>query len=1062
MKLQYFILAILCPFLSMCQSFTIRGKIINENSEPVPAATITLQRTGQTTTADKNGNFTIHHSLLTDTLIVSAIGYQTVAEPNNERGLITITLRKKITQLQDVQISTGYQQLPKERATGSFVTIDNKSLSRSVSSGIISRLQDMAPGLVFDKNAGNSLGITIRGLSSMFISSQPLIVVDNFPYYAGIQNINPADIASVTILKDAAAASIWGAAAGNGVIIITTKKGSFSKPVQVALSSNLTITAAPDFFYYPAMSSSDFINVEKLLFAQGYYNAAINNTTTRPVLSPAVEILLQQRNGLLAPALAAARLDSLRTFDVRYDIQDNFYRTALDNRQALSLSGGSPVTSYYLGLGYDDNLATSVGNRYTRYSLTTKNSFRPFNNVLLQAALLFTQSHKQINNLDGAGISTAGGKAAIYPYARLVNNDGTPAVIPRDYRLAYIDTAGRSLLQDWKYRPLDELRLADNKSSLQDINLSLGITYSFLPWLAAEMRLQYGRQSSKGTNYYSPETYFTRNLINRFSQLSGNTVKYIVPPGGIIDIADALLTTKAARAQLNINRRWAVSHRLDAIIGAESRQLQSSFYGSRQYGFSKDFLTYYNMDYLSTYPIYGGLSSAQRIVSGVSFADITNRFVSLYANAAYTLLGKYTFSASARKDASNLFGVRTNQKAVPLWSSGLAWDITKEDFYSLHWLPQLRLRTTFGFNGNADNSRSAWATIEYSSAPDVYTNLPYATIANPPNPGLRWEKTGILNLGLDFAARNNRISGTVEYYRKRSIDLLASAPADPTTGFTSLVLNSAVINGRGWDCQFNTINTTGQRQWSSTFIFAYTRNILTRYLRDIGTARSYVGAGNTFNPFVGKDAYALFSYRWAGLDPLTGDPQGYLSGQPSKNYTAIRNDSVTSLVYHGAAAPLYTVVFRNTIAWKNFSLSFTINGKLAYWFRRSSINYSSLAASWTSHSDYALRWQQPGDEQFTQVPSFVYPLNSLRDEFYTYSEVLAERADHIRFKDIRLEYDWNNTKAKKTGIKNCTLYLFADNIGILWRANKYKLDPDFFRSDLPVPRSITLGAKLEL
>ncbi len=619
--------------------------------------------------------------------------------------------------------------------------------------------------------------------------------------------------------------------------------------------------------------------------------------------------------------------------------------------------------------------------------------------------------HKAIeqNNLTGRSISTAGGKGTIYPHARLVNEDGSAAIIPKDHRLAYIDTAGSALPLDWKYRPLDELRLADNNAALQDINLNILAAYTIFPWLSADLRYQYGRQSTQVSNYFSTDTYFTRNLINRFSQLNGNTVKYIVPVGGIIDKTDVAIISNG-KSSAEYKQELGQPLQAGSNCGAEIRQLTSSYYGSRQYGYNKDFLTYANMDYITQKScVWRWFTAAQNIVAAIAFSDITNRFTSLFANTAFTWANKYTFSASARKDASNIFGVSTNQKAVPLWSAGLAWNITKEKFYNTKWLPQLRLRATYGFSGNADNSRSAWATIEYSTAPDVYTNLPFATVINPPNPTLRWEKVGMFNLGFDFATVDNRIAGSIEYYRKKAVDLLAAATSDPTMLYT-LVLNSASIKGQGIDIQLSTVNTKG-KSWSTVYIFAFTSNKLVKYLRDIGTARSYAGAGNTFNPAVGKEAYGLYSYRWAGLDPATGEPQGYLDGQISKNYSAIRNALFSSLVYHGSAAPLYSGAFRNTITWKNFSLSANIQYKLGYWFRRLSVNYNALAASWTTHSDFSCVGRNPVMNT-TNVPAFTYPVSSVRDEFYSYSEAPVEKADHIRFKDIRLESNWNNGKQK--------------------------------------------------
>jgi hypothetical protein len=738
-----------------------------------------------------------------------------------------------------------------------------------------------------------------------------------------------------------------------------------------------------------------------------------------------------------------------------------FYQNAVNQQYSVTLSGGSVNANYFLGLGLDKDRSSLVGNQYNRYSITIKNTFQPAKKLQLQTAVFYTQSYSVQNNTAGNARAVGGGKSSLYPYARLVDETGQALPVPKDYRYAYIDTAGQPYLLDWRYRPLDEIRLSDNTSKLQNLSLNASARYDFGKSLDLQLSYRYAVENSNNRIFYSPESYYTRNLVNLFSQLQNDRVIYIIPKGGILDNALDGSISHNLRFQANYSKQWALKHAVLALAGAEIRQSNATAETGRNYGYNKDFLTYANIDYANSYPVFGNLSWAQTIPSNVSFSDVLDRFVSVFTNLSYTYNQKYTVTASARKDASNLFGVKTNQKGVPLWSAGIAWNLHKENFFTVPWLSLCRLRASFGYNGNIDNNQSAKTVITYAPAPDVYTNLPYANIANPSNPRLRWEKVGILNFGLDLALFNNRLTGTIEYYQKKAKDLFASAPLDPTSGFSRLVLNSANIRGRGLDIQLNSVNTTGKIKWSTTWILSYSRNKVAKYLNSFSTARSYVGAGNTFNPLEGKDVYALFSYRWAGLDPANGDPQGYFQGQVSKNYSAIRNDSISSLKYHGSAAPLYFGAIRNTIALGHFALSANIIFKMDYYFRRSSINYSGLINSWTTHSDYAARWQKPGDELLTNIPSFVYPANSYRDEFYTYSEATVERADHIRLQDIRIDYEWNNIKPKQKLIRKILFYIYADNLGILWRANKQHLDPDYFKDALPAPKSFAIGCKID-
>ncbi|RZM05526.1 MAG: hypothetical protein EOO88_54750, partial [Pedobacter sp.] len=189
-------------------------------------------------------------------------------------------------------VNTGYQNLPKERATGSFVLVDSRQLNRKVSSDVFSRMEGITSGLLFNKNTTNSnsgdLDLSIRGRSTLFANYQPLIILDNFPYNGDLNAINPNDVEKITLLKDAAAASIWGVRAGNGVIVLTTKRGKFDQPLQVSLNSNVTLAGKPDLFYNRNyLSSSDFIDLEKLLFDKGSFDDALNDKVSYPIVSPA-------------------------------------------------------------------------------------------------------------------------------------------------------------------------------------------------------------------------------------------------------------------------------------------------------------------------------------------------------------------------------------------------------------------------------------------------------------------------------------------------------------------------------------------------------------------------------------------------------------------------------------------------------------------------------------------------------------------------------------------------------------------------------------------------------
>jgi len=661
------------------------------------------------------------------------------------------------------------------------------------------------------------------------------------------------------------------------------------------------------------------------------------------------------------------------------------------------------------------------------------------------------------------------GKNAIYPYARLADDQGNPLPTPKDYRMAYTDTAGAGKLLNWEYYPLNEINYADNRFKQTDILLNLGAFYRYNKHVSFDVKYQYESQAGKTSNLYDVTTYLTRNFINRYSQVVGGQVQYGIPMGAILDLTDASLLSQAARVQANFNQQIIKGQELTVIAGGEVKQIQSGSNNSRTYGFNPDVLTSGNVDYVNNLPIYGNLSSATTINNPNGFSEGVLRFLSAFSNASYSIRGRYTFSASAREDASNLFGVKTNQKAVPLWSAGFSWQLNQENFYHSKALPVLKLRLTYGYNGNVDNTLSALTTIKYASRAPV-TSLNYANTNNPPNPELQWEKTAVFTTGIDFVSRNHRFSGSIDYYRKKGVDLIGLSQVDPTTGVLDPSQSSfyfkgnvADMNGQGVDLNVTANILQGGFKWSAVLLFNYTESKVTKYNMSSTLASSFLGGGILINPILGKPLYTIYSYKWAGLDTLTGDPQGYLNGVVSKNYSSILNAPVDQLQYHGSALPVYYGSLRNTFSFKGFSLSVNIAYKLGYFFRRPSISYYALYNTWDGHADFSARWQKPGDEKYTNVPSMIYPnANSNRDALYTSSSVLIEKGDHIRLQDIAFSYDFAQQLLQhKSTFKNIQLYTYINNLGIIWKANKAGLDPDYFsNSGYPLPMTVSFGTKI--
>lgn len=1036
----------------------IKGQVVSEeNSGPISNASIIVEGIRRSFVTDEEGRFLLELPDAKDFIItVNKLGYESVQIQVDANRKTDLQIRMAVADnlLQEVTINTGYQSIPKERATGSFEVVNTELFNRQITTDVISRLDGVLPSVLFDKRGGSETAMIVRGVASLGLTDmRPLIVLDNFPFEGDINSINPIDVERVTLLKDAAAASIWGAKAGNGVLVITTKKGKYGTPWHLNFSVNTTMTEKPNLYYHPQMSSSDFIDVEQFLYEKGVYNSMLNSSTNRVPVTPVISLLYQHSQGKLGDAELQRQMDVFWSQDLRKDLKDYFYRIGLNQQYALSLNGGSDRSSTLFSMGYDNNSRTSVGNDFSRINLNLQNSFQPLNKLELNLGLRYSLLQTSSNH--PGNMQMISGRD-LYPYARLVDEQGKALVVEKDYRSSYLDGLEGLPLLDWRYRPYDELFLADNTSQANNMLFSINAKYNFLQSLSAELHYQYEYQPSTSRNHYSDQTFYTRNLINRFTKIDGEDVIRPVPLGGIIDRQTLDLKAHSARGQLNYNHDWNRMHQVSIIGGMEVRNSETNRNSTRQYGYDDDLLISNVVNYVDRFPIFDNLASASTISYSSSESAILQRFVSFYANGSYSYDERYTLSISARRDASNLFGLETNKKWKPLWSIGGLWNIAKEPFYHLHSISLLKIRGTYGYSGNVAPDIAAVTTLEYRGLSRT-GRFPYAIVNNPPNPSLRWEKISTLNLGLDFGLKSNRIFGSIEYYQKKATDIINSVTADPTTGFNSLARNSAIVRNAGWDLSLNSQAHIGQLSWSGNLLLSINKNKVVQYLRDPTRISSWVGSGSTISPIVGQPAYPLVSYRWAGLDPETGNPIGWLNGKETVDYVLQQQQATKEdLVFHGSALPEYFGSLRNTFEWRGFSVSANISYRAGYYFRRETINYSTLlsASNQVGHADYKLRWQQSGDELKTTVPSLVYPTDSRRNDFYRNSEVTAERGDHIRLQDVSASYTFGRGQ-KAMFFRDIKTSLYVRNLGILWRANSFKLDPDV--RQMPIPKTLSLG-----
>jgi TonB-linked SusC/RagA family outer membrane protein len=1080
----------------------VHGRVTDSTGRPLAGASILVKGSRRVVSTDENGGFTLTGIGPDAVLVVSYAGYGTREVAVKGKRDLSLSLRSLPKQIEEVTVVTdGYETLPKERATGSYEVITARQLEHSTDPNLLKRLEGITTSFNFNNQLtptnsalitpGSSplTNLTIRGQNTIDkgtnaaaaftgnVAGVPLVVIDGIAGPYSIDQVNPNDVESITILKDAAAASIWGSRAANGVIVVTTKKGGYGKQAQVSFSSSLSVTGKPNLFYHKEMSTSDFIDAETYAFNQA------NITTPDPIvqassaaLTPVQEILNAQKLGRITAAAANAELDSLRGNDVRNDLEKYFYRKAVTQAYQLGVAGGSDKTTYRLSVAYDKTLNNTLNNGGDRANISYVTSTKPVKNLELTANVAYglTDEYAQ------AGESGFSGQAqGLYPYTQLADANGNPLAITKDYRPSFIsllDSTYGSKIFDLTYKPLEDINDGYFKLKTQDVNFNLDAKYRLNPIFSGSINYDYSRQSSTKTDYDSPDSYYMRNLIDKYTNPS--TFAKNIPLGGFYQPTAISSYNETIRGQINADKTWAAKHALHALAGFE---YNNTYYYSREdtyYGYDPNSLTVSNnLNYASSVQLlwadgYTGIGFAPiPFVSGNIFTNRIRSY-SLFGNAEYTYDNRYSFSASARKDENNEFGTGTNNQTTPFYSLGASWNIYKERFYNLsRWLTYLRFRATFGYNGNVNPAIAPVAIFSRQNPSTSTNNLPYYSNAGTgvTNSELRPEKTGILNLGLDWSVKNSRLSGSLEYYDKHTSDLLTAAGIDPTTGFESLTYNVADLHGWGTELTLNSVNVkAGLFVWRSNFILSYNREVVTRLYNGPAqalTVYNVILGAPAYN--VGADLSRLYAYRWAGLNPQTGDPMGYVNGKAvtlspdaagSQNSTDVGNQPLSAAHYFGSSVPVYFGSFNQTFSYGRLTLSAIIIYKLDYYFRRPTadvVGYGALYGNGGSPTvqgiEYERRWQKPGDERITNVPSATTANATYRDTYYYYSDINVLPADHIRLKEVNLGYTFKNRKF----IKNPTVSIHVNNLGILWRANKLGLDPDIY--DLPQPRTYSIA-----
>ncbi|MGE8429351.1 MAG: SusC/RagA family TonB-linked outer membrane protein [Sphingobacterium sp.] len=1028
------------------QLMTVKGFIVDYNNRPLQGATIRVKGVPKGTVSDQNGHFEINGVSSNSFLDITMVGFAplTIAAKSD---LGTITLRALDEQLQEVNITvnTGYQKISKERAAGSIAQVTAKDMEGRLQPNLLDRIDGLLPGLNLVRNTSspqnskNNLGIEVRGRSTINAQAAPLIVVDGMPFEGDLTAINPNDIAAITVLKDASAASIYGVRSSNGVIVITTKIGTAGK-TKIDYSNTLSFRGLPSRSYLNQMSSAELVNFQKEMF--NYRSGDYAVIDPRKAMNDVYRILYDRKGGVISEEEMEKRLDVYRNRD-RFTQMDKFLNTTrFDQQHNLAISGGSDRYTYHYSLNYtqpgDYNKGRAT-NKELGFSL--KNNFKFTDWFSLRANVLGKNQNREGDIGFNFYDNYMGGKASYY---LLENEDGSPAQWYSSKSQFEIDRLNALGLEDETYIPLKHVAAIHEKFYNKYLNLNFAANFKIIKGLDFDLSYQSERTEGYNGTLNRKNAQSVVSMVNDATQIGKDgLIKRNIPQGGQFFEQRNDVNSYTLRGQFNYQYNHQDKHEVVAIAGAERRQINNRYTNIYKYGYDENSLVYkgineelFGIMLQNTQALFNSYTITRKKEEG--FQDALDRFVSFYANGSYTYSRKLTLSGSIRIDQSNLFGTDIKTQYKPLWSIGALYHLPK-----INWQPLDRwaLRMTYGVNGNVPKDNGPYLISRVSNTTNPYNGEMQASIDSPPNPLLRWERTAVYNVGLDFSLFKNRLSASIDVYNKKTTDLLGRSPLDPTLGWNMVLLNYADMQNRGIELGLN--GKVIQREnfsWNSTLNFSYNKNKITNLYVEQNTPYYYYYAPQNR---VGIPMGSLYSIDYAGLNekgrPLARKADGSLVETTQKL-------TVDDLIYEGTTIPPYNVSFRNGFKYKDLTLSFMFIFNGGHVMRGVHPEFLSKYAELNYNSNFDKLWlnywKNPGDESNPDIaPAFVSAASGNISDIFNAAHKFVQKADYIKLRDISLSYTFPSKWIAPTKLSYVRLTGQVLNAW-RWAANKENIDPE--------------------
>ena len=1101
-RLAYiFLLFCTLQFTAAAQSMRFSGRVTDTDGAPViGAGLVCIEKNTAGTTTDLDGNFSITLPAGAKTVKFSSVGmkelvYQII--PGRTEN-VRIIMEWENTELDQVVV-TGYAQTSVKRITGSVAVLNSEKFEAKAISSVDALMQGEVAGVSIKSlsgQPGTQAKITIRGSNNITGSSAPLWVVDGVPlqsespvlsseqlatggfdniFVNGIGNINPNDIESITILKDAAAAAIYGSRAANGVIVVTTKKGEAGK-MRISYNNTFSWSFKPE-RSLNLMNSSEKLSWEDELwneFSAAKYAASLTDNT---VIYPVVGIVGQIRAGLGDfasmkgdKAAQDKYIESLRNVDTNW--YNLLFRNSFSQGHHLSLSGGSGKSTYYVALGLNDEDGMLIHNDYRRYNVNAKMTLTPTDWARIDVGM---EAARQESKMPYSTVDPFYYAFFSNPYERAYNADGSYAADNTWFTLGYYN--GRGAEQVMPKNGFNIIRELDsNYSKTANTNGTFRAQTDFriiepLHFVGLVSYSYSNNSTDKVIDKYSYSAFRDRlgsddrsqtNLYGNISQNRTNRNSYV------------------ARGHFSFNKTFAETHTVNLLAGAELRGSGSNTIFTKRYNYDPKTGT-------TSLPQISGpqdewLSEVEKL-NGEYFSK--TRYASFYASADYYLGKSIVLNASFRTDGSSNFG--SNKQFNPTWSAGAAWHIGEETWMkkALPALSHATLRAAYGFTGDVNTSTSHLLVIQYLQQQYRYfgdETFNLGTIPSAPNPDLGWEKTQDAKAGLDFGLWKDRLTLNTEYYYRLSTDVVTSSPVQSTTGFTHVYFNAADIMNSGIELTLNgKIIQTKDWGLSAAVNFAYNYNKVLKY-----NPVSKSGITSKDRYVEGYPTGAIFSGKYAGIASDTGLYQFELRPDATISTATDLNKPDNYRYYLGTTIAPYTGGFNLSASWRQLRLS--ISGVYSFGCKtyenfRYPASYSNASHSGVStetvqsqfsdlygnhlnvEKDRTNRWTA------THTTGVKYPrIYDYFDGKYNFASynpmdssiidaVYLKNNSYLRIKSIILTYSLPGAAVKKMRMRGLSFNVSLNNF---FTFTKYDgMDPEIPGATYPTTRSVSAGMNID-